>query len=68
MQELLERSGAIGAAASSPAKLVPRLPALALVLLEFERELAVPRIPAVLLRLLLLPFAWLARRRATVRA
>jgi quercetin dioxygenase-like cupin family protein len=35
MQELLARSGAIGAGGSSPAKLVPRLPDLALVLLEF---------------------------------
>jgi quercetin dioxygenase-like cupin family protein len=68
MEELLERSGAIGAGGSSPGKLVPRLSDLALVLLEFERELAVPRIPAVLLRLLLLPVAWLARRRGSVRA
>jgi quercetin dioxygenase-like cupin family protein len=68
MEELLERSGAIGAGAASPAKLVPRLPDLALVLLEFERELAVPRIPAALLRLLLLPFAWLARHRGSARA
>src|SRR6266849_1497880 len=67
MEELLERSGAIGAGASSPGKLMPRLPDLALVLLEFERELAVPRIPAVLLRLFLLPFAWLARHRGSVR-
>jgi quercetin dioxygenase-like cupin family protein len=68
MQELLERSGGIGAGGSSPAKLVPRLPDLALVLLEFERELAVPRIPAALLRLFLQPLAWLARRRSSVRA
>ena len=68
MEQLLERSGAIGAGASSPGKLVPRLPDLALVLLEFQRELAIPRIPAALLRLLLLPFAWLARRRDSVRA
>jgi len=37
-------------------------------LLEFERELAVPRFPAALLRLLLLPLAWLARRRDSVQA
>jgi quercetin dioxygenase-like cupin family protein len=67
MEELLERSGALGAGASSPAKLLPRLPELALVLLEFERELAVPKIPAVVLRLVLLPFAWLARRRGSIR-
>src|SRR6266852_3547146 len=63
MQELLERSGAVGAGASSPAKLVPRLPDLALVLLEFERELAVPRIPRAVLRALLQPVAWLPRHR-----
>ena len=68
MEELLERSGAIGAGGSSPRKLVARMPDLALVLLEFERELAVPRIPARLLRLVLQPFAWLARRRSGVRA
>ncbi len=68
MAELLARSGAIGAGGSSPAKLVPRLPDLAVVLLEFERELAVPRIPAALLRLFLQPLAWLARRRTSVRA
>jgi quercetin dioxygenase-like cupin family protein len=65
MQELLARSGAIGAGGSSPAKLVPRLPDLALVLLEFERELAVPRIPRAVLRVLLQPVAWLARHRGS---
>jgi quercetin dioxygenase-like cupin family protein len=63
MAELLERSGAIGAGASLPAKLVPRLPDLAVVLLDFERELAVPRIPRAVLRVLLQPVAWLARHR-----
>jgi hypothetical protein len=57
MEELLERTGTIGAR-SSP---IPRLADLALVLLEFERELAVPTIPAFLVRLCLRPFAWLAR-------
>ena len=47
---------------------MPRLLDLALVLLEFERELAVPRIPTVLVRLLLQPFAWLARQRSGMRA
>ena len=37
MQELLERTGAIGA---------PHLSDLALVLLEFPREVAVPHLPA----------------------
>jgi quercetin dioxygenase-like cupin family protein len=68
MEELLQRSGAIGAGRSWPGIAVPRLPDLALVLLEFERELAVPQLPAFLVRLCLLPLAWLARRRATARA
>jgi len=63
MEELLERSGAIGADRPWPGLVVPRLPDLALVLLEFERELAVPRLPGFLVRLCLQPFAWLARRR-----
>ena len=41
---------------------LPRLCDLAVVLLEFQRELAVPRIPARLVRLVLTPFAWLGRR------
>src|SRR5258706_12225569 len=65
MAELLERSGAIGASTSLPIKLLPRL---ALLLLEFERELAVPRIPAALLRLCLQPLAWLARHRSSIQA
>ena len=68
MQELLERSGALGVGGSSPRAIAPHLPDLALVLLEFQRELAVPGVPAVLLRLVLQPFAWLARRRGGVRA
>src|SRR5260370_12104221 len=56
MQELLARSGAIGAGGSSPAKLVPRLPDLALVLLGFERALAVPHAPPAVLRALLHPY------------
>lgn len=55
MQELLERTGAIRA---------PHLSDLALVLLEFPREVAVPHLPAWFVRALLAPFGWLARRRA----
>lgn len=67
MEELLERSGALGASRSWPGIVVPRLPDLAAVLLEFDRELVVPKLPALLVRLCLLPLAWLARRRATAR-
>ena len=68
MQELLERTGAIGVGGSWPVSSVPQLAELAQVLLEFERELAVPRIPAVLVKLVLQPVAWLARRRRSVMA
>jgi len=57
MEELLERTGRLGAHG-------PRLPDLALVLLEFQRELAVPNVPAFLVRTVLAPLAWVARHRA----
>jgi mannose-6-phosphate isomerase-like protein (cupin superfamily) len=54
MQELLERTG-VGVANVSD---------LALVLLEFPGEVAVPHVPAGLVQAVLAPFGWLARRRA----
>jgi len=42
---------------------LPRLTDLALLLLEFQREVGVPDVPAFLVRLVLAPLAWLARRR-----
>jgi len=68
MEELLERSGAVGISSRSPRAVLPHLPALAAVLLEFDRELAVPGLPVLLVRLCLLPFAWLARRQSSVSA
>jgi quercetin dioxygenase-like cupin family protein len=41
-----------------------RVTRLAPVLLEFQRELAVPNIPAILVRAVLTPLAWLGRHRA----
>jgi quercetin dioxygenase-like cupin family protein len=55
MQELLERTGAMRGAHVSD---------LAMVLLEFPHEIAVPHLPAWLVRALLAPFGWFARRRA----
>jgi quercetin dioxygenase-like cupin family protein len=43
---------------------LPRLSDLALLLIEFRRELAVPSVPAFLVSALLAPPAWLGRRRA----
>lgn len=67
MEELLERTGAIGAARLWPVARVPSPPDLALMLLEFDRELAVPTIPALLVKLCLLPLAWFARHRASLK-
>jgi hypothetical protein len=62
MQELLERTGAIGAPCGGA--WVAHVSDLALVLLEFPREVAVPHLPAPLVRAVLAPFGWMARRRA----
>jgi quercetin dioxygenase-like cupin family protein len=55
MQELLETSGTMGR---------PRLPDLAKLLLDFQREIAAPFVPAPVMRAVLRPIAWFARRRA----
>ena len=55
--------GLLGVDGHFPGTHVPRLSDLALVLLEFQRELAVPNVPAVLVRAVMAPLAWLARRR-----
>jgi quercetin dioxygenase-like cupin family protein len=59
MEEVLRRGGRLGSVAR-----IPRLFDLAVMLLEFQRELAVPNVPAFLVTAVLSPFAWLARRRA----
>ena len=64
MEELLHWTGQLGVDGHLPGTHIPRLSDLALVLLEFQRELAVPNVPAVLVRAVMAPFAWLARRRA----
>jgi quercetin dioxygenase-like cupin family protein len=67
MEELLYRTGRLGADGHFPGTHIPRLTDLALMLLEFQRELAVPNVPAFLVRVVLAPLAWLARRRAPQR-
>jgi mannose-6-phosphate isomerase-like protein (cupin superfamily) len=56
MQELLERTESLGHAGLS---------GLAVFLLDFQRELAVPNLPSFVLRSVLGPLAWLERRAAT---
>jgi len=62
MEELLHRTGLLGIEGHLPGTHVPRLSELAVVLLDFQRELAVPNVPAVLVRAIMAPLAWLARR------
>jgi quercetin dioxygenase-like cupin family protein len=63
MEEMFETAAALGRAGHVPGTRLPRLSDLALFLLEFQRELAVPDMPAFLVRALLAPLAWLGRRR-----
>jgi quercetin dioxygenase-like cupin family protein len=63
MEELFESAAAMGRTRLFPGARLPRLSDLALFLLEFQRELAVPDVPAPLVRALLAPLAWLGRRR-----
>jgi len=63
MEEFLAETEAIGRAGQIPGTRLPRPSDLAFVLLEFQREVAVPNVPAILARVVLAPLAWLARRR-----
>lgn len=70
MQELFETTESLGhAAAGSGAARVgawlARLSGLAQVALDYQREVAVPHIPASVVRVTLAPLAWLGRRRAS---
>jgi quercetin dioxygenase-like cupin family protein len=62
-EELFEMMEAVTRAGGFLGTRLPRLTDLALLLLEFQREVAVPDVPASLVRLALFPLAWLARRR-----
>src|SRR2546423_9696145 len=63
MEELFESAAAMGRARPFPGVRLPRPSDLALFLIEFQRELGVPDVPASLVRALLAPLAWLGRRR-----
>jgi quercetin dioxygenase-like cupin family protein len=66
MEQFLEANEAIGQAGRFFGTGLPRLTDLALVLLEFRREVGIPWLPAFLVNALLAPFAWLARHRRRV--
>jgi UDP-N-acetylglucosamine:LPS N-acetylglucosamine transferase/quercetin dioxygenase-like cupin family protein len=63
LEEAFETAAAMGRAGVVPGTRLPRPGDLALFLSEFRRELAVPDVPAFLVRVALSPLAWLARRR-----
>ncbi len=63
MEELFEMTEAMGLAGQRRGAYLSRLTDLARIVLEFQREVAVPRVPAFLVRALLAPLARLGRRR-----
>ncbi|MDQ6669513.1 MAG: cupin domain-containing protein [Chloroflexota bacterium] len=66
MEELLHRTGRLSVDGHLRGTHMPRLSDLALVLIEFQRELAVPNVPPFVVRAVMAPFAWAGRRRAGV--
>jgi quercetin dioxygenase-like cupin family protein len=68
MEELFESAAAMGRAKPFPGVRLPWPSDLALFLIEFQRELGVPDVPASLVRALLAPLAWLGRRRGRLSA
>jgi len=63
MQGLLETAAAMAQDQHAAARRLPRLIDLALFMRDFEREVRAPYLPAVLVRAVIRPAAWLARRR-----
>ncbi|HXT35934.1 MAG TPA: hypothetical protein VN837_10185, partial [Chloroflexota bacterium] len=63
MEEMFESAAAMGRAGCIPGTRMPRPTNLARFLIEFQREVGVPDLPASLVRVLLAPLAWLGRRR-----
>jgi quercetin dioxygenase-like cupin family protein len=63
LEEAFEHAAVMGRTRRYPGTRLPRLADLAVYMLEFRRELAVPDVPASLLEAVLTPLAWLGRRR-----
>jgi 1,2-diacylglycerol 3-beta-galactosyltransferase len=61
MEELFETAAAMEVVGRRPGHLRPHLPDLARFMLEFQRELAVPDLPAVMVRTFLTPLARMGR-------
>ena len=67
MEEMFLATEALSQDGHLPGTRLPRPSDLALVLLEFRRELAVPHLPPALAAMILRPMAWRARRRKAGR-
>jgi quercetin dioxygenase-like cupin family protein len=63
MENLLEATAQLGKRGHFPGTRLPRPSDLARVLLEYQRELAVPNVPVFLVRAVLVPLGWLGRQR-----
>jgi quercetin dioxygenase-like cupin family protein len=63
MAELLETAAALGRDQHAAARTLPRPLELALFMRDFEAEVRAPYLPAVLVRIVTRPLAWLARSR-----
>jgi quercetin dioxygenase-like cupin family protein len=68
MEEMFEATEAMARAGHFPGTRLPRLSDLAQLMLEFQPELAVPGVPAAVVRMVLRPLARFARRRSFTRA
>lgn len=64
-EALLEASEAMAVTGRFFGARLPHFSDLALFLLEFQREIAVPNVPASVARAVLAPLAWIGRRRAS---
>lgn len=64
MEEAFEAAATMGTAGRILGIRLPRLSDLALYLIEFQREMAVPDVPPLLVRTFLAPLAWFGRHRA----
>jgi hypothetical protein len=62
MRELLETAAAMATEQHAAARRVPSLMGLVLFMRDFEPEVRAPYLPVVLVRAVIRPLAWLARR------
>lgn len=62
MQDLLRTAAAMAQDQQAAARRLPRLLDLALFMRDFEREVRAPYLPTALVRVVIRPAAWLARR------